>query len=153
MQASIQAKLGTEAVPQQLRLVQKLQARLSDEVSILREANDYHAVTGLEVVYRGADLLHDAHGLVADAVVGPRNKAVVYVEVRATDSRSSDAHQGVFRLEDLGAGDDVHAHVADCPLPLDGSHETGFRRVRHAGRCSVPGPEWMIISENDCRGL
>jgi hypothetical protein len=86
---------------------------------------DDDAVADLQVADAGADLLHDAHRLVADDVAGlhERRQRLVEVQVRAAQRGRGDLDDRVRRLLDPRVGDLADPHVVDA-LPGDCLHRS-----------------------------
>ena len=88
---------------------------------------DDHAVPGLDVGDGRADLLHDAHGLVADdvALVHERAQHLVQVQVGPADPARGDPHDRVRGLLDPRIRDLLDAHRA-LSLPCQSLHRSSF---------------------------
>ena len=84
---------------------------------------DHHAIALGDVGDLGADLLDDAHRLVAEdvALAHERAEDLVEVEVGAADAGRRDADDRVGRVLDARIGDGVDADVA-LPMPGDSFH-------------------------------
>lgn len=91
---------------------------------------DRHAVARAERRDAGADLLDDAHHLVADgnALDGARHAAVEDVQVAGADARQRDAHQCVARVFEAGQGlfAELEASAADIGAGFHGSAMCSF---------------------------
>src|SRR5699024_2475234 len=85
----------------------------------------HHPVARLDVAHTRADLLDDAHRIVADDVPGLHEHAEhrVTVQVRAADRRGGDAYDLVGRLLEFGVGDVVAPNVL-LPVPSRSLHLT-----------------------------
>ena len=105
----------------------------------------------LDVGDLGADLLDDAHRLVAEdvALVHERAEHLVEVQVGAADAARGDADDRVGRLLDRRVGDRVDANVAlavpgDClhraPIPAPCSCSDGVERLLEQRVKPLPPP-------------
>src|SRR6218665_3180014 len=81
-----------------------------------------HAVSLADARHCAADLLHDAHVLVAEHRVGWHERAaLVHVEIASTDARGGDADDGVSGLLDARVLHFLHANGHGV-LENDGEH-------------------------------
>ena len=100
----------------------------------------HHPVAGGEVGDLAADLLDDAHGLVAEdvALAHERAERLVQVQVRPTDVGRRDLHDRVGGLLDHRVGDRVHPHVA-LAVPGHCLHRATSERVVRWPPLNQPG--------------
>ena len=112
-----------------LRVLGRLALRLEPGVTHeARPASDVERhddpVASAQVADVRADLLDDAHRLVADDVAGchERRHHLVEVEVRAAQTGGGDPHDGVAGLADRRVGDGLDPHVM-AAMPHHRLHE------------------------------
>ena len=94
-----------------------------------RERDD-HPVAAAELADLGAEVFDDAHELVAHRGAGLDERAaaaVVLVQVGAAHRARGDAHDDIGRVDDVGVGDVLGAHVTDT-VERDGFHGAVLRR-------------------------
>src|SRR4029450_8432737 len=128
-----------------------------------REGHD-HPIAAPHLLDRRTEVFDRAHELVTHHGAGLDERAaatVILVQVRAADRAGGDLQDDVGRIDALGLGHVLHAHVADA-MKRDGFHrvlreesspkwQSVMPRLAAAARAgAVPRP---IISVSRCRPL